>query len=119
MYKKKIGVFLLICCLLAVSSMPVFAAELTKESSIPFQKKQEGNIYDDCGNLISIDANRAKAGCSHIPCAHVTDTVWQHVHVGVRCDVYRANATWCNCCKTILDINSDWIYSYSHYGCTK
>ena len=117
MYKKRIGAFLLVFCLLIMGSMQVLAAEPTVANKTELQQEQEGNIYDGNGNLINIDA-KSRAGCTHIPCNHVTDTVWQHVHTGTRCDVYTANATWCKCCNTILKMNSGWTYSYTHYGCT-
>ncbi len=118
MCKKKMGVFLLVCCLLTMWTMPVLAAETTVEKTTEYQAEKEGNVYDSNGNLISIDTKQTKASCTHIPCNHVTDTVWQHVHTGMRCDVYTANATWCKCCNTILKMNSGWTYSYTHYGCT-
>lgn len=117
MYKKRIGAFLLVFCLLIMGSMQVLAAETTVANKTELQQEQEGNIYDGNGNLINIDA-KSRAGCTHISCNHVTDTVWQHVHTGTRCDVYTANATWCKCCNTILKMNSGWTYSYTHYGCT-
>ena len=118
MYRRKIGVFLLVCCLLVMGSMPVLAADATMENKTQHQMEQEGSIYDIHGNAIFYGNGEAKAGCTHIPCNQVTDTVWQHIHTGLRCDVYTANATWCKCCNTILRMNSGWTYSYTHYGCT-
>lgn len=77
----------------------------------------DGRIYNAEGGVLKQISSGAKASCTHIPCNHVTDTVWQHRHTGLRCDVYTANATWCKCCDTILEFNSGWVYSYTHYGC--
>lgn len=82
-------------------------------------KKFDGKIYNEKGELLNSFYSEYRGTCTHIPCNHVTDTVWQHRHIGVRCDVYTANATWCKCCNTILKFNSGWVYSYTHYGCNK
>lgn len=56
MYKKRIGAFLLVFCLLIMGSMQVLAAETTVANKTELQQEQEGNIYDGNGNLINIDA---------------------------------------------------------------
>lgn len=82
-------------------------------------EKCEGKIYDDEGGVLEQNSKEIRGTCTHIPCKHETDTVWQHRHTGSRCDVYTANATWCKCCNTILKFNTGWTYSYTHYGCNK
>ena len=84
-----------------------------------FKNGFDGKIYNEKGELLNSFYSEYRGTCTHIPCNHVTDTVWQHRHIGVRCDVYTANATWCKCCNTILKFNSGWVYSYTHYGCNK
>ena len=76
-------------------------------------------IYNEKGDVLNLSYIEFKSSCTHASGNRVTDTVWQHRHTGSRCDVYKANATWCKKCNTILKYNSAWVYSYTHYGCNK
>lgn len=118
---KIFGVILGICCVMFSNITYVMAEEknevITKENEV-IAEENDGKIYNAEGEVIEALAKKTKGSCTHIPCAHVTDTVWQHRHTGSRCDVYTANATWCKCCNTILKFNTKWVYSYTHYGCT-
>lgn len=116
--RKKVKVFgmvLSICCLLFFSFSYVMATEHNNISA-ELEKCNE-KIYNTEGVMLEQNNSGVRASCTHIPCNQVTDTVWQHRHNGLRCDVYTANATWCKCCNTILQFNSGWVYSYTHYGC--
>lgn len=113
---RNMGMILATLCLLLSNSSYVLAAENDSAlSESAFESK--GNVYDSSGERLREIFSEERSSCTHIPCNHVTDTVWQHIHTGIRCDVYTANATWCKCCNTILKINSAWVYSYTHYGC--
>ena len=123
---KYLSLMTMICCIFVSSSLCVLA----KDSASPIEHKskitaiastkEESRIYNGDGDLLSVDQSLQKASCTHIPCNTVTDTVYQHRHVGtLRCDVYTAKATWCKCCNTILKFNSSWKYSYTHYNCNK
>lgn len=116
---RRLSMILTICSMVMINTICVFAADNSTETY---------EVAESCGGIIC-DATDTKlivpnslterASCTHIPCNRVTDTVWQHVHTGIaKCDVYTATATWCKCCDTILSIDSDWVYSYTHYGCT-
>ena len=107
-----------VCCMLFTNFSYVMAAN-SENSFSKMEEKFERKIYNEKGDLLNSSYSEYRGTCTHIPCNHVTDTVWQHRHTGVRCDVYTANATWCKCCNTILKFNSGWVYSYTHYGCNK
>lgn len=115
---KALFMALSMCCMLLTNFTYVMAANPENTSS-KMEEKFEGKIYNEKGELLNSFYSEYRGTCTHIPCNHVTDTVWQHRHIGVRCDVYTANATWCKCCNTILKFNSGWVYSYTHYGCNK
>ena len=83
------------------------------------EKKVDWKIYNEKGDVLNLSYIEFKSSCTHASGNRVTDTVWQHRHTGSRCDVYKANATWCKKCNTILKYNSAWVYSYTHYGCNK
>lgn len=115
---KMLCTALILCCMMLINTSYTMAGEETNQS-YEMAERCEGSIYNSEGGLIVLDLVESRASCTHIPCNTVTDTVWQHVHTGLRCDVYTANATWCKCCNTILRFNSNWVYSYTHYGCNK
>ncbi len=106
------------CCMLLTNFSYVMAAD-SENTSSKMEEKFDGKIYSEKGASLNSSYSEYRGTCTHIPCNHVTDTVWQHRHTGKRCDVYKANATWCKCCNTILKFNSGWVYSYTHYGCNK
>ena len=107
---------LAMCCLFMPNYSYVMAAE-SNDISVEIADEYNGKIYDEEGDELKQSLSEERASCTHIPCRNVTGTVWQHRHTGARCDVYKANATWCKCCNTILKFNSGWLYSYTHYGC--
>ena len=115
---KALFMVLSMCCMLLTNFTYVMAANPENTSS-KMEEKFDGKIYNEKVELLNSFYSEYRGTCTHIPCNHVTDTVWQHRHIGVRCDVYTANATWCKCCNTILKFNSGWVYSYTHYGCNK
>lgn len=78
------------------------------------EEKVDGKIYNEKGDVLNLSYIEFKSSCTHASGNRVTDTVWQHRHTGSRCDVYKANATWCKKCNTILKYNSAWVYSYTH-----
>lgn len=102
---KALFMVLSMCCMLLTNFTYVMAANPENTSS-KMEEKFDGKIYNEKGELLNSFYSEYRGTCTHIPCNHVTDTVWQHRHIGVRCDVYTANATWCKCCNTILKFNS-------------
>ena len=78
------------CCMLLINSSYVMAANPDNNFS-KMEEKVDGKIYNEKGDVLNL---------SYI-------------------DVYKAKATWCKKCNTILKYNSAWVYSYTHYGCNK
>ena len=72
------------------------------------EEKVDGKIYSEKGDVLNLSYIEFKSSCTHAS-----------GNTGSRCDVYKANATWCKKCNTILKYNSAWVYSYTHYGCNK
>lgn len=104
--------------MLLINSSYVMAANPDNNFS-KMEEKVDGKIYSEKGDVLNLSYIEFKSSCTHASGNRVTDTVWQHRHTGSRCDVYKANATWCKKCNTILKYNSAWVYSYTHYGCNK
>ena len=102
--------------MLLINSSYVMAANPDNNFS-KMEEKVDGKIYSEKGDVLNLSYIEFKSSCTHASGNRVTDTVWQHRHTGSRCDVYKANATWCKKCNTILKYNSAWVYSYTHYGC--
>ena len=110
---KRLAMSVVFSCIL----LSGFSCVMAAENNVILAEECCGKIYNPEGEILSQSIHEVRTSCTHIPCNRVTDTVWQHRHTGLRCDVYTANATWCKCCNTILNFNSGWVYSYTHYGC--
>ena len=105
---KVLFMALSMCCMLLINSSYVMAANPDNNFS-KMEEKVDGKIYNEKGDVLNLSYIEFKSSCTHASGNRVTDTVWQHRHTGSRCDVYKANATWCKKCNTILKYNSAWV----------
>ena len=91
---KVLFMALSMCCMLLINSSYVMAANPDNNFS-KMEEKVDGKIYNEKGDVLNLSYIEFKSSCTHASGNRVTDTVWQHRHTGSRCDVYKANATWC------------------------